>query len=193
VKALQQSVSVTVVAILAACGNGGDAHAHDIGHGAHASAEQGPGFSAERLIRTAEIDLNGPIAEVFPLFNPVEEPKWAPQFQPRFIYPADQTVQQGMTFKTAGHGNEADLVWRINEYDPAAHHIQYLVYGANRYWTITIDCREDDPGKTAARVTYDFLPLEQAGVAVSEASLNAMFANDLTHWEQAINSYLKGR
>lgn len=192
-EARQLAVSVAVGAILAACGNDGDTHAHNIGHGAHASAEHGHGFIAERLTRTAEIDLNGPIAEVFPLFNPVEEPKWAPQFQPRFIYPADQTVQQGMTFKTVGHGDEADLVWRINEYDPAAYHIQYLVYGADRYWTITIDCREVDRGKTSARVTYDFLPLEEAGVATSGASLNAMFENDLADWEQAINNYLEGR
>ncbi|MCY4628881.1 MAG: hypothetical protein OXE58_15120 [Acidobacteria bacterium] len=192
-KAMQPTVSATAMAILAACGNDGVTHAHDLHRGAHAPVEQGPGFSAERLSRTAEIDLNGPIAEVFPLFNPVEEPKWAPHFQPRFIYPVDRTVQQGMTFKTAGHGDEADLVWRINEYDPAAHHIQYLVFGAKRYWTITIDCREADPGKTSARVTYEFLALEQAGVALSEASLNAMFANDLTDWEQAINGYLKGR
>ena len=195
-EALEQAVSVAVVAGLAACGNDGRMHGHDMvhdAHGAHASADQGPEFSAERLTRTAEIDLNAPIAEVFPLFNPVEEPKWAPHFQPRFIYPPDRTVQQGMTFKTHGHGDEADLVWRINEYDPVAHHIQYLVYGANRYWTITIDCREVERGKTSARVTYDFLPLEEAGVAVSKASLDAMFANDLTDWEQAINSYLEGR
>ena len=191
--AIKQAVSVGVMAVLAACGYHGGTHAQDTGHGTHAPAEQGDEFTAEKVTRTAEIVLNGAIAEVFPLFNPVEEPKWAPQFQPRSIYPADQTVQQGMTFKTAGHGDEADLVWRINEYDQAAYHIQYLVYGTGRYWTITIDCREVDGGKTSARVTYDFLPLEQAGVAVSQASVNAMFANDLTDWEQAINSYLEGR
>lgn len=192
-KGLEHAVSVAVVAGLAACGDDGSTRAHDIGHGAHASAGQDHQFSAERLTRTAEIDLDGPIAEVFPLFNPVEEPKWAPHFQPKFIYPADRTVQHGMTFKTAGHGDEADLVWRINEYDPAAYHIQYLVYGTDRYWTITIDCREVDDGRTSARVTYDFLPLEEAGVAVSGASLNAMFAHDLKNWEDAINSHLGAR
>ncbi|MCY3546871.1 MAG: hypothetical protein OXH49_08305 [Gemmatimonadetes bacterium] len=192
-KSLEQAVSVAVAAGLAACGDNGGTSAHDIDHGTYAPAGQGHGFSAERLARTAEIVLDGPIAEVFPLFNPVEEPKWAPHFQPRFIYPADRTVQQGMTFKTAGHGDEADLVWRINEFDPAAYHIQYLVYGKDRYWTITIDCREADGGQTSARVTYDFLPLEEAGVAASEASLNAMFAHDLKNWEDAINSYLGAR
>lgn len=150
-------------------------------------------FTAEKVTRTAEIVLNGPIAEVFPLFNPIEEPAWAPRFQPRFIYPADHTVRHGMTVKTAGHGGEADLVWRINEYDQTSHHIQYLVFGTNRYWTITIDCREVDGGKTSASVTYDFLPLEQAGVAASQASIDALFAHDLTDWEQAINSSLAGR
>ena len=188
-----RAVTAGVVAVLMAFGIQGRAHAQHTVHGNHALGTQGDEFTAEKVIRTAEIVLNGHIAEVFPLFNPVEEPKWAPQFQPRFIYPADQTVQQGMTFKTAGHGDEADLVWRINEYDQATYHIQYLVYATDRYWTITIDCHEADGGKTSARVTYDFLPLEQAGVAVSQASIDALFANDLTDWEQAINSYLAGR
>ena len=192
-RTMQQAVSVGGVAILAACGDQAGTHAGDIGHGARPSFEQGHEFTAEKVTRTAEIHLNGAIAEVFPLFNPVEEPKWAPQFQPRFIYPADQTVQEGMTFTTAGHHGEADFVWRINEYDPAAYHIQYLVYGADRYWTITIDCRDLDGGKTSAQVTYDFLPLAEAGVAASQASIEAMFAHDLTDWEQAINSYLEKR
>lgn len=192
-KGLEHAVSVAVAASLAACGDDGGGPAHDIAHGAQAPAAQDHEFSAEKLTRTAEIDLDGPIAEVFPLFNPIEEPKWAPHFQPRFIYPADRTVQQGMTFKTAGHGDEADLVWRINEYDPTAHHIQYLVYGTDRYWTITIDCREVGGQRTSARVTYDFLPLEEAGAAVNEASLNAMFAHDLKDWEDAINNYLGAR
>lgn len=182
-----------VVVVLMACGTHGETQGQHAVHGTHAPGDQGDQFTAEKVTRTAEIVLNGPIAEVFPLFNPVEEPKWAPHFQPRFIYPADLTVQQGMTFKTAGHDAEADLIWRINEYDEATHHIQYLVYGTNRYWTITIDCREVDGGKTSASVTYDFLPLEQAGVAVSRASIDALFAHDLKDWEQAINSSLAGR
>ena len=176
-----------------AFGNQGGAHGQHAVHGTHAPGTQGDEFTAEKVTRTAEIVLNGRIAEVFPLFNPVEEPKWAPEFQPKFVYAADRTVQQGMTFKTAGHGDEADLVWRINEYDQATYHIQYLVYATDRYWTITIDCHEADGGKTSARVTYDFLPLERAGVAVSRASINVLFANELTDWEQAINSYLARR
>lgn len=187
------AASAGVVALLAACGDHGGSHAQQVSQGAHAPAAQGDAFTGERIIRTAEIVLNGTIADVFPLFNPVEEPKWEPRFQPRFVYPADRTVQQGMTFKTAGHGDETDLVWRINEYDEAAHHIQYLVYGPGRVWTITIECHEIEGGKTSARVTYDFLPLEPAGVAVSQASANALFASDLTDWEQAINGYLARR
>ena len=190
---VERVAAVAGPAILGACGNHGGGHTQDAGHSTHAQSAQVGEFTAEKITRSAEIVLNGAIAEVFPLFNPVEEPKWAPQFQPRFIYPAEQSVQLEMTFKTAGHGDEADLVWRINEYDDAAHHIQYLVFGTGRYWTITIDCQEVEGGETSARVTYTFIPLEQAGVAVSEASVSAVFANDLSDWEQAINNYLEGR
>ena len=40
---------------------------------------------------------------------------------------------------------------------------------------------------------YTFIPSDHLGVAVSEASADALFADDLSHWEQAINGYLEMR
>jgi hypothetical protein len=184
--------SITLlILVLADCGEHGvSLHGSAATHG---QEQPGEAFMAEKITRTAEIKLAGPIEDVFPLFNPVEEPKWAPQFQPSFVYPADNSVELGMTFTTAGHGDEADLVWRINHYDVAQHHIQYLVFGTNRYWTITIDCWAATDGQTNARVTYDFTPLSAAGAALSEAKANHMFEDDLADWENAINRYLGSR
>jgi len=150
-------------------------------------------FHAERISKTATIQINGSIDEVFPLFNPVEEPKWEPKFEPHFIYPADHTVQQGMTFKTAGRGDEKEFAWVINQYDEAAFHIQYLVFTPYRYWTITIDCQSMGEGKTSAKVTYEFTALEPAGIGINELHLESMYASDLSDWEHAINRYLESR
>lgn len=150
-------------------------------------------FTSEKLSRTAEIVLEGDPGEVFPLFNPLEEPKWAPQFQPIVIYPADRQVQEGMTFKTAANEHEGELVWRINEYDEATLHLQYLVFNQRQVFTITIDCSELDDRKTLARVTYDFIALGQPGVASNQARADRIFADDLSDWEKAINRYVGSR
>jgi len=157
------------------------------------SQEQGGEFTSEKTSRTAKIVLNGSVTEVFPLFNPVEESKWEPRFQPSFIYPADHRVQKGMTFKTPAHGQDGEFVWRINEYDEATYHIQYLVFAPHQVFTITIDCEEVDEMKTSARVTYEFIALEVRGIALNEARGKRIFADDLSDWERSINRYLERR
>jgi hypothetical protein len=165
--------------------------------GAHASNHEegaiGSSFCSERISKTATIQLNGTIDVVFPLFNPVEEPKWEPRFKPHFIYPPDQSVQQGMTFKTAGHGDEKEFAWVVNQYDEAAFHIQYLVFTPYRYWTITIDCQRSGKNKTSATVTYEFTALEARGIGLNKIRLESMYASNLLDWEDAINRYLEGR
>lgn len=186
-------VSATMVIFLFSCEHGhGQHHGHDPhGHG-HSKEFKAVDFNVEKLSKTAVIILNGNIQTVFPLFNPIEEQKWAPVFKPHFIYPADKTIQEGMSFKTAGHGEEDELLWIITKYDTATHLIQYLVSTPNRYWTITVDCREagDDPNQTTAEITYAYYPLNKKGVDLNKRMLEHMYAKDLKDWEEVINDYL---
>lgn len=168
-------------------------HNQGHGHGHHGPALEASDFKSEKISKTANITLNGNIETVFPLFNPIEEQKWAPVFKPQFIYPTDETVQEGMSFKTAGQGSESEYLWIITKYDTTENQIQYLVSTDNRYWTITIICKTapDNNDQTSANITYTYYALNNDGVKMNKSHLKKMYSNNLEDWESAINAYLK--
>jgi hypothetical protein len=148
----------------------------------------------QRVTRTASILLNGNAKTVFPLFGPYEEKKWSTGWKPTPVYPNTETVEEEATFTTPGHlDGEKDYVWRVSKYDPKQFLIQYMVYGENRCWTITIQCSPKTETKTAARITYSFIGLNALGDQISQHFIEHIYEHDLRDWEQAINSFLARR
>lgn len=124
----------------------------------HAHMKQS-NFKAEKVSRSATFVVNGAIEKVFPLFSAYEEQKWEPNWKPVFIYPEEENLEEGTTFKTHGHGDEPEFLWRVSKYEKDKNLIQYLVSTENRYWTITVECIKynADENKTDATVTYTFI------------------------------------
>ncbi|AYB33019.1 SRPBCC family protein [Chryseolinea soli] len=145
-------------------------------------------FVSERITKSATIILNGPPDQVFPLFGAFEERKWSEGWQPILIYPETETIQEGTTFATQGHG-EKKFTWIITRYDHRQYLIQYLVYTENRHWTITITCSAHDENKTKATITYDFTGHNSFGNEINQVMLLKMYANELRDWEEEINRY----
>jgi hypothetical protein len=149
-------------------------------------------FKSEKVSRTDSIVLNGNLKQVFPLFGAFEERKWDPDWHPMLVYMDRDTIEEGTTFKTASHGyGEPEYIWRINKYEPQTGVIQYLVMCPNRYWTITVKCKELAHSKTLARVTYTFVGLNQMGNHLNKHFLDRLYEHHhLKDWEQAINAFL---
>jgi hypothetical protein len=148
-------------------------------------------FVSERIAKSATIILDGPPDQVFPLFGAFEERKWSEGWQPILIYPETETIYEGTTFVTQGHGHgEKKFTWIIARHDNQQYLIQYLVYTENRHWTITITCRPYDGNQTEASITYAFTGHNLLGNEIDRATLTKMYANDLHDWEDAINQYL---
>ncbi|MEM7298669.1 MAG: hypothetical protein AAF391_10440, partial [Bacteroidota bacterium] len=79
-------------------------------------------FKAERVSKTASFTVDGAIEEVFPLFGAFEERKWEPDWKPILIYPDQEIIQEGTTFKVNahghGHGGESEFLWIVTKFDP---------------------------------------------------------------------------
>lgn len=151
-------------------------------------------FKAEKVSQTATITVNDKITTVFPLFGAFEERKWTKGWNPTLIYPTTEIIEEGTTFKTDGHGHgEKEFIWRVSKYDQENFLIQYLVSSENRYWTITINCKPIADSKTLATVTYTFFGLNELGNQLNKHLLEAMYKNNLSDWEEEINSYLVKR
>lgn len=179
-----------ILAILALVAFSACEHGHGHHHAEPPVIEK---FDSKMISQSATIQLHGNIETTYPLFNPIEEPKWAPVFKPYFIYPSDQKVQKGMSFKTAGIEDEPEFLWIITQYEPNQHLIQYLVNTPNRYFFITVECSStlDHPHLTKANITYEFYALTSKGIELNQHFLDRIFANDLKDWETAINGYLE--
>jgi hypothetical protein len=147
-------------------------------------------FKSERISKTSSIIIDKDVELVFPLFGAFEERKWADGWNPHAIYPSEEVIAEGTTFKTPGHSrSETELLWIVSKYHQQDHQIQYLVLSANRYWTITIDCRSLGKNKTEATIGYSFTGLNDEGNRKNEHSLQSIYEHDLRDWSEAINSY----
>ena len=55
----------------------------------------------EQRAQSFTIILNGSVSDVTPLFGPVREAEWAPDWSPRFIHPAQGVQREGVVFTTS--------------------------------------------------------------------------------------------
>jgi hypothetical protein len=134
--------------------------------------------------------LNGSVRDVTPLFGPVRETEWAPDWSLQFIYPMQGVQRQGVVFTTAsGHGK--DRLWLLTTYDVMEGPVEYVVITpaltANE---IKIRVVPDGEQHCEATITYRRSALELEGNE-EVAKLDAHWAEEQRiHWQTAINEAL---
>lgn len=148
-------------------------------------------FKAKKVTQTSTIICNGNIEKVFPLFGAFEERKWAKGWELSLLYPEEEKIDEGTTFKTDGNDEESEYLWRVVKYYPKDYLIQYLVSTENRYWTITVICsKSKKENETLATITYTFLGLNEKGNRLNLLHIERMYKRKLKDWEEEINKYL---
>jgi hypothetical protein len=131
--------------------------------------------------------VNAPLEQAAPLFGANEERKWAPEWNPQFIYPIPAHDQQGMVFRIEHADHSA--VWINTAFDLAAGHIQYS-YVLNDAMATLIDIHltRDGAQKTGVRVLYERTALmPEANEHVQHFAKGDEKAGK--EWEEAINGY----
>ena len=151
-------------------------------------------FTSERTSKTASFVVEESIDKVFPLFGAFEERKWISTWNPILIYPDEEIIEEGTTFKLDvsghGHGSESEYLWIVTKYEPTNHLIQYLVSTENRFWTITVISNSiENNTKTNTTVTYTYTGLNAKGNKLNKESLDKMYKNELQDWAEMINDY----
>ncbi len=151
-------------------------------------------FNSEEISKTAIIVLKDNIENIFPLFGAFEEKKWASGWDPKLVYPNQEIIEEGTTFKTSGNNEEeGEFLWIVTKYEPDNHLIQYLVSTMNRYWTITIKCTQLSKIETSTKITYRYIGLNEKGNEINKESLKKMYQYNLKDWEEEINNFLKNK
>ena len=137
------------------------------------------------------IALNGSVTKVTPLFGPVREVEWAPNWRPRFIHPPEGEQREGVVFST-GAADGKERVWLLTAYDVQKGRVEYVLvtpgFTANQ---IKIQVVPDGERQCKATITYRHSALALEGNA-EVAKLDAQWAEQQRiHWETAINAALR--
>jgi hypothetical protein len=145
---------------------------------------------AKRIERSATIQLNGTIEEVFPLFGALREKDWASGWNPEIVFTQSGAMEEHMVFRTPATHRDADYyLWVVTRYETSNHRVEYMVSTRERIWFITVLCQPSGP-LTSATVTYSYIGLTDDGARINEEALKKMYAQNLKDWEEAINFYL---
>jgi hypothetical protein len=144
----------------------------------------------EQRTQSFTILLTGSVAEVTPLFGPVREAEWAPDWTPRFIHPPGGAQREGVVFTTTiAHGKQR--LWLLTAYDIERGRVEYAFvtpgFTANE---IKIRVIPDGERQCKATITYRRSALAPEGNG-EVAKLDAHWAEEQRiHWETAINEAL---
>ena len=144
----------------------------------------------EQRTQSFTISLNGPVADVTPLFGPVRETEWAPEWSPHFIHPAQGAQEEGIVFTTTS-GHSKDRLWLLTVYDVTEGRVEYVVVTpALVAGQIKIRVVPDGGQQCKATITYRRSALTPEGNE-EVAKLDADWAKEQRiHWEKAINGTL---
>jgi hypothetical protein len=133
--------------------------------------------------------VNASLERTAPLFGANEERKWAPDWNPQFVYPTPAHDQPGMIFRVEHPGHSS--LWVNTLFDLTAGHVQY-VYVLNDAMATTIDIHltRESAEKTSVTVVYERTALmPEANEHVQHFAKGDEKAQK--EWEDAINTYLE--
>lgn len=147
-------------------------------------------FAPLHVSRSGSIRLSAAPADVFPLFEPIGEMRWAEGWSPRVLYPLSGEARLGMVFTTQ-HPGEAETIWTIAAYDPERLRISYVRQTpGSRVGVIDVECAAAGDQTSHVTVTYTFTALSEEGNVYIAAFTEDHYAAYMAEWERAINHYL---
>ena len=150
-------------------------------------------FTANHIERTHTIEIRGRREKIFPLFSPLGEKDWVPDWDPTFHYPRSGELVEGGVFTTSREG-EQDTIWLVMEFEPLEFRVKYArVTPGSRVAVVEVRCEEADGGATRAQVSYTFTALSDGGNEYLAEFNEAHYRDYIESWRPAIDDYLTER
>lgn len=156
--------------------------------GAPTSASMQSSHERAHSERTFDFLAEAPLSEVAPLFGAHGERAWAPNWDPRFIWPVPAQDRPGMVFTVSGpHGS---AIWINTCFEPQNGRVQYA-YVLENAMTTLITLRLTPRGEhTHVAVTYERTAIQpRADAWVLRMAEQDGRAGE--EWSTQINAYLR--
>jgi hypothetical protein len=133
--------------------------------------------------------LPAPPSVVFPLFGPIRESEWSPDWNPTMLYPPEHIQKAGAVFTTREH--DQDVVWMLTVYDEAALRISYVIVSPqHNVGELDITLKAVGDKETEATVTHRLTALSEASDGRVK-HFASEFPLERDHWQHAITRRLR--
>lgn len=127
---------------------------------------------------------------VFPLLCPVYETDYIDGWEFEMIYTNSGFVELGCVFTTPYKGDEK-TVWTVSLHNPKNFIIEFIRVTPNlESVTISIVLNWLGSTQTEALIRYVHTPLTKEQEEYLTSEYEAVFNEDITYWEAALNHYL---
>ena len=146
-------------------------------------------FVASTRTLTGEFKIAGPVDVVFPLFSPLGEKSWVPEWDPELLHPPGARWERGLIFRTKEE--RGDAIWIVTDLDHASHKVEYRRVESNRYVArVEVRCTALSAVETGVQTTYEFIGLSDEGNEEIAAMTEDAYKAKMTRWRDWIEAYL---
>jgi hypothetical protein len=142
----------------------------------------------------ASFIVEAPIAEVFPLFDPIGEREWAGDaWAPSNAHGLERPIRAGAVFSTSSHGQAT--WWTISDFDPAQGRVRYTRFRPeHQLGTVEVRCAPLSAGRTQVTVAYELTGLTPEGNRFVEAFFAPpAYAEYIGGWSTSIAAVFERR
>jgi hypothetical protein len=138
----------------------------------------------------AGFDIPRPVEEVFPLFSPEGEKRWAPNWDYKNIMGTTE-LSEDYVFLTRSHDHaSADAIWLVKRYVPSEWFIQfYRVEPEDKVGVVTVRCSSISEQTTYVEVTYQYIPLSEKGRKFIDGFTVETFERFIDEWKDLLLRY----
>jgi hypothetical protein len=111
----------------------------------------------------ASFTVEAPLAEVFPLFDPIGERAWAGDaWAPSNIHGLERPIHAGAVFATSSQGQTT--WWTISDFDSEQGRVRYTRFRpGHQLGTVEVRCAPLSAERTQVTVTYELTGLTPEG------------------------------
>jgi len=138
-----------------------------------------------RLEASHTFEVQGPVKQVFGLFDPVSERDWVDDWNPLPIIPEELSRAEGTVFTLERDGRTS--VWTVLRYSAVQHVAEYLVteYDYQHRW-IYVNCSAESDCTTRVMARYVTTALSPIG----QQDLHRYGTDYLQSWQEPVQAAL---
>ena len=139
---------------------------------------------------TCTLIFNKSASDLFPLFNPEEEKKWAPGWDYEDVMD-NKIFKEDYVFLTNCHDHKTTTaIWIIKKYDPSNFLIQYYkIEPENKVGIITVKCQPIGKHETTVNVTYKYIAVSKSGEEFIKSFTFSEYEKYINEWKYLIDKY----